>query len=132
MRHLAQSWEATALARRSLGVVGWLAVGICLGLLAGWRTAPAKLTLVTEAAPTYLVRAVLDGDTLEIEDGAGIRTRVRLRRVDAPELSEPGGPEARDALERRLHGRRVRVTPYARDAYGRLVAEVNLEPLPGG
>jgi len=73
---------------------------------------------------TYLVRRVIDGDTIEIEDPGGIRTRVRLRREDAPELDEPGGPEAKAALADRLLGRRVRVVPYARDRYGRLMATV--------
>ncbi|MFQ5919238.1 MAG: thermonuclease family protein, partial [Thermoplasmata archaeon] len=40
------------------------------------------------------VTRVLDGDTLDIEDGR----RIRLVLVDAPGLSEPGGPEARDYL----------------------------------
>ncbi len=40
------------------------------------------------------VTRVLDGDTLDVEGGI----RIRLVLVDAPELSEPGGPEARDYL----------------------------------
>ncbi len=40
------------------------------------------------------VTRVLDGDTLNV-DGGG---RIRLALVDAPELNEPGGPEARDYL----------------------------------
>jgi len=77
--------------------------------------------------PVYHVRRIIDGDTLEIVDAGGIRTRVRLRRLDAPELDEPGGPHARDALAERLGGQRVQVTPHARDRYGRLIADV--EPL---
>jgi micrococcal nuclease len=38
------------------------------------------------------VTRVLDGDTLDVEGG------LRIRLVDAPELSETGGPEARDYL----------------------------------
>jgi endonuclease YncB( thermonuclease family) len=68
----------------------------------------------------------VDGDTLIIEDAGGIRTRVRLRSINAPEMDEPGGPEAKAALEAELLGRRVIVTPHARDKYGRLVADVKL------
>ena len=84
------------------------------------------LTLVTGCASehTYLVRRVIDGDTFEIVDAGGIRTRVRLRRVNAPELDEPGGPEARDALIQKYEGRRIKIKPYARDRYGRLIAEI--------
>jgi micrococcal nuclease len=41
-----------------------------------------------------VVTRVVDGDTLDIEDGR----RIRLVLVDAPPLSAPGGPEARDYL----------------------------------
>jgi micrococcal nuclease len=41
-----------------------------------------------------IVTRVLDGDTLDVEGGL----RIRLVLVDAPELSESGGPEARDYL----------------------------------
>ena len=40
------------------------------------------------------VTRVLDGDTLDVEGGL----RIRLVLVDAPELGETGGPEARDYL----------------------------------
>jgi endonuclease YncB( thermonuclease family) len=93
-----------------------------------WRPAlSANAPAAAEASvPLYRVRRIIDGDTLEIEDLAGIRTRVRLRRLDAPELDEPTGPQARDALAAKFEGRMVRVTPYARDRYGRLVADVEL------
>jgi len=67
---------------------------------------------------------VIDGDTLQIVDAGGIRTRVRLRDADVPELDKPGGPESAEALRGRLLGRTVRVVPYARDRYGRLTADV--------
>ena len=40
------------------------------------------------------VTRVIDGDTLDVEGGR----RIRLVLVDAPELSESGGPAARDYL----------------------------------
>jgi len=77
-----------------------------------------------EPAPLYVVTRVVDGDTIEITDAGGIRTRVRLRRVNAPEKGQPGYEDARDALAARLMGRIVDVTPHARDRYGRLIADV--------
>lgn len=74
--------------------------------------------------PTYLVRRVMDGDTIEIVDTGGIRTRVRLRDVDAPERGEPGFEAATEALSQRVLGRQIYVTPHARDRYGRLVATI--------
>ena len=83
------------------------------------------------AEPRYEVIRVVDGDTIVIEDAGGIQTWVRLRRIDAPEMDEPGGPEAKAALEAAWLGRQVRVTPYARDRYGRTVADVALHRRPG-
>jgi len=78
------------------------------------------------AEPRYDVIRVVDGDTIVIEDAAGIQTWIRLRRIDAPEMDEPGGPEAKAALEAAWLGRQVRVTPYARGRYGRTIADVAL------
>lgn len=73
---------------------------------------------------TYRVRRVIDGDTIEVEDDSGIRTRIRLRRVNAPERGQPGYEQARAALEALLQGQRVRVVPHARDRYGRTIADI--------
>ncbi len=89
-------------------------------LLVGCASAPDP-----EFLP-YLVFDVVDGDTITVEDPWGLRTRVRLRDTDAPELDEPGGREAKAALEEELQGRRVRMISYARDRYGRLIATVHL------
>ena len=53
---------------------------------------------------TYRARGarVIDGDTVEVEIDCGFSVRVeaavRLLGVDAPELRDQGGPEARAAL----------------------------------
>ena len=69
---------------------------------------------------------MIDGDTIEVADARGIRTWVRFQGVDAPELDEPGGPEAKAALAERTRGRPVWVTPVARHGYGRVIATVVL------
>lgn len=59
---------------------------------------------------TYRARGarVIDGDTLEMEIDCGFSVRVeaavRLLGVDAPELREAGGPEARAALSTLVAG----------------------------
>jgi len=99
---------------------------LILLILCGCRTP------IPTAAPTTTDREVLhgvvtritDGDTLIVEI-AGAKERVRLRDENAPELDEPGGPEAKIALEKRFPvGYPVSVTVYARDVYGRLLATV--------
>lgn len=62
---------------------------------------------------------VVDGDTFRY--GA---ERVRLKGIDTPELSEPGGPAAKLRLEELLHNGPVHIVPHGRDVYNRLVADV--------
>lgn len=89
---------------------------LCAGLIC--------LILAACAAPgPYLVTRVIDGDTFYVQGPDG-RDRVRLRRINAPELDEPGGPEAKAALEQRLLHKRIHLTIYARDRYGRAIAEI--------
>ena len=74
----------------------------------------------------------VDGDTLRctnIEDANG---RVRLARIDAPEMREQGGEEAKRELEQLIAGRAVtckhvdadprREGFQDRDPFGRVVA----------
>src|SRR5688572_869541 len=77
---------------------------------------------------TFVVRFVVDGDTLEVA-GAG---RVRLLGIDAPELGsgfETPAPFAREARERlvSLAGRqwvRLERDDQKKDSYGRALAYV--------
>ena len=101
-----------------------VAVALSIGAFIMGAVACSRTQKLQAAMSAYLVRRVIDGDTIEIVDAGGIRTRVRFRRIDAPELDEVGGPEAKAALEKRMLGKRVRVTPHARDRYGRLIADV--------
>ncbi len=73
------------------------------------------------------VTRVLDGDTLEVEGGI----RIRLVLVDAPELSEPGGPEARDYLADLCFGSIALIDEdddqIGDDPFGRVLAVVYCE-----
>jgi len=76
----------------------------------------------------YEVLRVIDGDTFVVEDSSGIRTRIRLRNIDAPEKGEPGYEEAKGALERKILGKKIKLRAYAIDRYGRTIAELSPEP----
>ena len=77
---------------------------------------------------TGRVTYVFDGDTLELADGR----RVRLYGIDAPETGhrdapgQPGGREARRALQAKVAGRTVTVEVRETDQYGRTVGVVRL------
>lgn len=80
---------------------------------------------------TYKVKRVIDGDTIELENG----DRVRLIGIDTPETVHPSkdveyyGKEASDFTKRMVEGKRVKIEfdVQERDKYGRLLAYVFLE-----
>lgn len=95
----------------------------------GPTTQPAKPseTLGTNDQQTYLVTKIIDGDTIEIEDGR----KVRYIGIDTPELkgSECFAKEARDKNKELVEGKRVKLQKDVSetDRYGRLLRFVYLE-----
>ena len=92
-----------------------------------------SLSFLTFPAAAEIVRHVVDGDTLVLDN----EDRVRLIGVDAPEVDnaqyqrvgEYYGDEARSYLRERLEGRTVRLESDTEphDKYGRRLAYVYLE-----
>jgi endonuclease YncB( thermonuclease family) len=70
------------------------------------------------------VARVIDGDTLMLE------VRCRLMGISAPELTEPGGPEAFSAAKRRYHNQEIQFRIITADDYGRAV--IQIYPSSGG
>jgi micrococcal nuclease len=97
---------------------------LSIGLLAALLLSPLA------AAQTRLatVTRVSDGDTLwvRMEDG-GARRKLRLVGIDAPELCQPHGVEARTALAALVLGRRIAIESRYDDGYGRALAQVTLD-----
>ena len=76
-----------------------------------------------------LVRHVTDGDSLVLQPDRPDAKPIKLRLLglDAPEICQDGGVEARDALARRVAGRRVIVIGSVRDAYHRRLVTLLLD-----
>lgn len=102
------------------------------------RERPA--TLLRSGHPADVLR-VLDGDTFEakvrIWPGMEMTTRIRLRGIDAPEMSARCGDErlkavaARDALAKILSEGTVGVSRIGQDKYGgRVDADVSTSRTP--
>lgn len=66
-------------------------------------------------AEVVTVESVQSGDSVRLNNGE----RVRLFGLDAPELAQPHGPEAREWLAKRVEGLRVTVETHGRDTFGR-------------
>ena len=94
-----------------------------LALALGACTAPQPVPVAPQATVLEVqigVKSVHDGDTLTLADGR----KIRLWGVDAPELKQPDGPEARDWLQKRLSSGGWTVVVKAQDRYQRSVAEL--------
>lgn len=66
------------------------------------------------------VTKVVDGDSFETADSR----RIRLLGVDAPELGNCMGQEAKNTLQILIEGKTVRLKDLVKDDYGRLLANV--------
>ena len=79
------------------------------------------------AGEPWLARVsyVVDGDSIWVRpEAGGARVKLRIDGIDAPEICQADGAEARDALRALALNQRVRVTVWARDRYGRAIASV--------
>ena len=84
-----------------------------------------NLNPYTETPVTGTVIRIVDGDTLRINI-EGFEMPVRLWGIDAPEMAQRNGPEAKQRLEALVPaGSRAAVHPVNRDRYGRIVAVVD-------
>jgi len=92
-------------------------------------SAVACSTLQADTITGRVVR-VIDGDTVLLR-GAGLGIpplRVRLAGIDAPELRQPYGPEAKRALEKMVLDAIVVVDWTKRDRYRRILGWVRVVP----
>ncbi|MDL2271805.1 thermonuclease family protein [Desulfovibrio sp. OttesenSCG-928-I05] len=92
---------------------------ICLGLLFVLAVSPAH-------AWNGQVVATTDGDSLKIQASSGEIVKIRLYGIDCPELGQPLGIEAQQAVQKISLHQIVTVDAHYIDRYGRTVATVYL------
>lgn len=91
-------------------------------------TAAATLCLCASAfAWTVTALGVHDGDSINVLCTNGTCENIRLYGIDAPELRQDYGPEARRGLAKLVGRGALDIEPLDRDKYGRTVALVRLE-----
>lgn len=72
------------------------------------------------------VIGIADGNSFSCRTVEGDRIRVRLAEVDAPELKQPYGGQARQALSGYIFSKNVELTVKGRDDLGRSLARVKV------
>ena len=84
----------------------------------------ADITNLETRISMIVVKRIVDGDTVEAELDT---TSYRLWGIDAPEMSQPMGHEAKAALENELPpGRVVQAHLIGKDPYGRHLAIIGV------
>jgi micrococcal nuclease len=73
-----------------------------------------------------IVTHVIDGDTYKIFYASKFQT-VRLLNVDAPEIGQYFGTNAKDSVTKLLLGRTVNAALYKKDLYGRQLVSIQLK-----
>lgn len=93
-------------------------------LLLGSGVSVAAAARLLEGRVTY----VGDGDSLWLAPATpGAPVELRLVGIDAPEICQAWGPEARRALSEWVLGRQVSVETVGRDVHGRTLGTVYLD-----
>ncbi len=102
-----------------------LAAALCLA-----SAAPALAAKAAAPALEGTVTRVTDGDSLWLEPAnGGAPVELRLLGIDAPEICQAWGPEAREALRELVLHKGVSVRGSGRDTYGRTLGTVFLDGL---
>lgn len=100
--------------------------GVLLALNA-WAAGP-KAAAKASPQPVQLsgvVSRVVDGDTLWLKtDDQPEPAVIRIEGIDAPEICQPWGGEAKQALTEMVLNRQMLVKIVARDEHGRVVGKV--------
>ena len=79
---------------------------------------------------SFTVIRVIDGDTIEVSPKWSLDnksgSRVRLADMNAPEMNQQGGPEAKELLEMLILNEKVELKNARNFSYDRLVCDVYL------
>ncbi len=73
-----------------------------------------------------------DGDSITLLTSANIQIKIRIAFLDAPELSQPFGYRAKQAMSDLVFGKDIVVYPHTVDRYGRTVAVVYVDGIDAG
>ncbi len=111
-----------------------LLVGMALAVDARSRQKKEGANRKRDARPVQVVASytgkvvrVSDGDTCDVQLGSGQTMRVRIYGIDAPELAQAFGREARKYLDLRIFRQEVTVEKFYDDQYGRCVGRILLD-----
>ncbi len=94
-------------------------------------SSPPTVPVAPRAANAHLWRVVgvQDGDTVTCLDEANQEQKIHLAGIDAPELGQDYGKNAREALAGMVFGRTVEVVDAGRDRDGSVIGQLAVDGL---
>jgi len=97
-------------------------------LMLRYLLAALLITAMPASAESFDCRVIgiADGNTFSCRTNVGERFRVRLAEIDTPELKQPYGSQARQALSDHIFGKNVTLVVKGRDDLGRTLARVSV------
>ena len=109
----------------------WLPAAMLAAFVSGGGLAALALPPDVEAAiggpvgPEGQIQKIVDGDTFEFKTFDGQRLTIRLAQIDAPEMNQPWGTEAKSALTHLTSSGDVKLQTGGLDKSGRTMATVH-------
>jgi len=109
----------------------WLPAAMLAAFITGAGIAALALPPDVEAAipgppgPDGKIVKIVDGDTFEFKTTAGEELTVRLAQIDAPEMAQPWGPQAKAVFVRLVDSGEVKLRSGGIDGQGRTLAIVH-------
>ena len=76
-----------------------------------------------------LVVKIADGDTLTLLTSSNKKIKIRLAGIDTPEIKQPFGNKAKQALAKLVFQKKVQVEAQTKDRYGRTVGIIFVDGL---
>ena len=73
------------------------------------------------------VTKVIDGDSLKAKTKEGKEYEIQVEGIDAPELTQPHGKEATEALSKMVMGKEIKVNWTKKDNFDRLLAQIHVD-----
>lgn len=99
-----------------------------VGLFWGWMALALPCAVQAAEVWTAWVSWVMDGDTvLLVREAPHEPIKLRMEGMDAPEICQPGGEAAREALMRLALRKSVQVEDHGHDSYGRQVGRLSVD-----
>ena len=80
-----------------------------------------------EESIVAMVTKVIDGDSLKAKTKEGKEYEIQVEGIDAPELKQPHGKEATEALSKMVMGKEIKVNWTKKDNFDRLLAQIHVD-----